>query len=800
MGRQRLAIIIAFVTIVGGIPAVGAEHLSVGYEDAPGVAPDEAPEDKSVDADAYDRGTKTECFASNGSSADEIQESRDADPFCGELRYQDDNELAQESPKDQTFLSDEIGTFDVRATRSYMLAHEARLIHQDEQVGACQPFCEDNLAGQLAWEAVHTAGSEAGLTDNAGDADDKEREDRLQIYGADIHTPTARYALQEAGTHEMDGWLIPGTTRSFVAFLEDGEGDPIGEDRLSTMVGDADLPQGAIPSICGWTPGRDFGGTGDAATCEVEFEFEGNREQRSDFKGGYNDKCASAGYVCGASAGGAWYANFDLLAPFATTDYVKWHWVVAPTLPECGVQEPGFQTETDTQQPFLAHDVDVYTPATALANSEDARNSPVVADTALEVGTTQAEEVLEDGTDALPDTPVDDPLPEDTPADEVSTSAFLKGDRVEPNAAPDANPLEDTSQSLLPDEDLTRSVDDPCEQLQGSETEDTIDPWVDLIDGETVEEATTGVQELAETETGVSSQTPGLYGDEAPSHDDDNHPGPEIYHTSGNVGMFTDKDDDGAYDTLPGDTVTFSGSKLDSAQIEEVGAYPMIWDVRVQETQDGFELDEGASGCQVNGIPLTKGAAQAGYGGETGLFQAVYLQEPTVVLDDASGEATPYVEGNNIYLFLSNSARTMYDSDTDTELDGQIDSVLAELSAYAKGQVGTAPDVVRPGDEFGRSSDYGPQCIEDTGGFSLELSFTHTCQVDCSGDTIVTGYTFEADRPEGTIGGGDLLPVFEPQNEGYDFGEGTHTWIDVDPFDNDSDRNADGSSAPPTGE
>jgi hypothetical protein len=39
MGRQKLAIIVAFVTVLGGIPAAGAEHLSVGYEDGVESAP-----------------------------------------------------------------------------------------------------------------------------------------------------------------------------------------------------------------------------------------------------------------------------------------------------------------------------------------------------------------------------------------------------------------------------------------------------------------------------------------------------------------------------------------------------------------------------------------------------------------------------------------------------------------------------------------------------------------------------------------------------------------------------------------
>ena len=57
-----------------------------------------------------------------------------------------------------------------------------------------------------------------------------------------------------------------------------------------------------------------------------------------------------------------------------------------------------------------------------------------------------------------------------------------------------------------------------------------------------------------------------------------------------------------------------------------------------------------------------------------------------------------------------------------------------------------------------RTSDYGPQCTEDTGGFSLETSFTHSWQEACEGDTIVTGYTFEVGNAAGALGGGDIFP------------------------------------------
>lgn len=803
MGSKQIAIVIAVVMIVGGIPAVGAEHLSVGYEDAWGVSPEEAPndEDRTVNASAHERGITTECFEANTSSADtgEIVNASEADPFCGDLVYHNDSSLRQESPQDQDFAVNtisgalDIGTFDVRTTRSYMLAHEARLIRNDLGVN-CQPFCEDNPAGtgQALWEAFHSTGETLGLTDGPEEASNQSRDDRTQLYGADVHTLTARYVLQQADLHEMNGWYIPGPTRSFVAFLHDDDGNPIGEKRLAESLGplkdDGTIPTDAVPSICGWTPDADFVSTGGTSACEVKFEYEGAHSSDADFKEGYEDKCKSPTYVCSAVSGGAWYANFDCictnfpvdLGEENIRDYIRWHWVVAPTLPECGSQEPGFLTETGTDIPYLAHDVDVYTNPFALQGVEDARSAPTVTGTTSSMAVEQSQNVLEE-------------LPgfEDTGGVPLPSSV-AKADRVEPNAQP-VGALADTSQSM-PEEhpngaDLFRELGDPCEQLTGSEDEDTIDPWVDLIDGEVVPEITGA--SISAFGTGASAPaSPGLYGNEDAQQDDDNHPGPDLYRTNGNVGLFTDKNDDGTYDAIAGDTLLFSESKTDGDTIEETGAYPMIWDVRIHETNEGFELDEGA-GCQIAGDGLTTGAKEAGFGPETALFQAVYLREPTVFVDQSTGDTIPYLEGDNVYLFLSQSAKAFREQGVDNHVTAEIDRVVSELS-----KLGSDPDVVVPGNTFGFTSDFGDQCPEPTGGFTLDMSFAHSCQLDCSDDTIVTGYTFELTKA--TLGGGSYVPVFSVNSQAFDFGAGTYAWTDVDPFDNDPDRQDDADASPPT--
>jgi hypothetical protein len=812
MGSKRLAVTIAIVTVLGGIPAVSAEHLSAGYEDAVGVEAQERA-GASVSDEEHQRGIDTDCFEANGTQAsqEKFQNASEADPFCGELVYHEDTNITQEAPEDQdhratseSALNRSVDVFDTQTTRSYMLAHEARLIRSD--VSPCTPFCSDTPTGQLAWEAVHKAGSEAQLTESPKDANSSERDDRFQLYGADVHTTTSGVLLQQtADTHEMNGWYVPGPTRSFVAFLEDNQDNPISDDRLETMVTElqkqGDLPQGAIPAVCGWTPDGDFSSTGGAYPCEIPFEYErqsSTGDGDADFKDGYNDKCKSPTYVCSQQSGGAWYANFDCLcSTFAATDYITFHWVVAPTLvQDCGAREPGFLTtpeETSTKYPYLAHDLDVFVNPTATNANEQPNSTPAIRDQALAVAGEQIGQASEDVDNVTEN--VTEPVP--GLQDGVSLPAqAAKSDRVEPNADP-VDGLEDTSQSLPSEHadgnELFRSLDD-CEELTADETEDTIDPWVDLIDGETIKQATSTDQVVytannghvgSATQTGFSV---GAYGNEDPDQDDDNHPGPDLYRTEGNVGLFTDKNDDGAYETVDGDTQTFSGTKTNSDEIESVGAYPMLWDIRLD---DNGNIDTEA-GCQISQTTLTKGAVDAGYGPETGLFQAVYLSESTVFVDATNQNVVDYPTGNNIYLFLSQSARDLYKPDTldANHVDAQIDEAIDEL----RSSVADGAAVQVPGDGFDYASDFQTQCDEDTGGFTLEFSFAHSCQLDCSGDTIVTGYAFELEDDQ--LGGGALLPTFPA--DGFEYGSGTYSWFDVDPFDNDPDRQDGNDDSPPT--
>jgi hypothetical protein len=256
--------------------------------------------------------------------------------------------------------------------------------------------------------------------------------------------------------------------------------------------------------------------------------------------------------------------------------------------------------------------------------------------------------------------------------------------------------------------------------------------------------------------------------------------------------MFTDKDDDGEYDPLPG------GEKYGSDDISSVGAYPMAWDMAL--TDEGEINTNG--GCQPSGeVPFPEAMASAGYGANTSLVEAIYLQEPTAFVDPVSGSQQLYPAGNNIYLVMSQSARVLYD---DTEfatnpVDERIDNLVADLAAYADTKNGEqdAPAVEVPGAAMELSTGFERQCNGDTGNFDSRLQFVHDCTTDCTGDTIATMYTFELTSPNGEISSDKLLPDFRPTGgDLFQFGQGQHTWYDVDPFDNNPDRNSDESSAP----
>jgi hypothetical protein len=747
-----------------------ASHFSVGTDDSAGVEPGES-DTPSVEQAAWKVGTAEDCDeAARELGAEPIQTALLADGFCSDLVYHEDvSELTVASKPDQD-LRESIGTFDVvRAERV-------------PGVGSCLPFCPTQPGGDIAWNYLHDVGAEAGFTHTSDEADQQAPEDREQRYGLDMRTGTPTGIVQqETDAWRMNGWMAPSAARTFVGFLHDEGGGPIDPSDLQGLVASTALATDTIPKVCGWTPHADFHSTETRGTCEITFEFVEPGTDSTGFRNGYDDECNSPTYVCGADAGEHWKA--DVLCQgcggHEQVDYFTWHWTVAPHPSACGgLQEPGFSFETpsNADHPYLAHDLDVYTPVT------DASARSFSPEGTRDYATGMAEESMDRA--GVPDVRVP-PLPGDRNGsvhdtlDEgedtlVNTSyRFVKSHRVEPNAGPMGD-LDDTSQTIR----LTR--DDICETLETDETEATMDPWVNIVDA------------------GAIGQGAGDYGNDNQSQDEHNDPSTGSHTTAGKVGMFADKNDDGTYDQIA------SGQKYQGDQVVAHGAYPMLWDVPL--TADASSIDT-TSGCEIEGRPFGQVAADAGYGPTTALAQAIFLREPTVFTDDVSGEVAPYPGGNNIYVLLGPGGRTAWDGEVHdggdaNAVSGRIDEFAEDLEAFVSETYGISKQeifVEEPGAVFNRGSDFSSQCGEATGGFSLELSFTHTCRVNCSGDTVATTYFYEVARSSGKIGGGSV-PVFTVNGDPHDFGQGVHQWYDVDPFDGDPDRNRAESARPPTGD
>jgi hypothetical protein len=220
------------------------------------------------------------------------------------------------------------------------------------------------------------------------------------------------------------------------------------------------------------------------------------------------------------------------------------------------------------------------------------------------------------------------------------------------------------------------------------------------------------------------------------------------------------------------------------------------------------------SGCQrtTDGLSFPQLMKDQGYGAETGLFQAVYLQEPAVVeqaLDTQQSQL--YENGNNIYLMTSQAAGHFWEGTNeidptgpgDSPIDNEIDKTLEALQDRALADDANADtlEIVVLGNDFNNENDYHCQYDEDTGGFESKYTFTHQCETGCEGDTVVTGYVFEAtlDVLGNTEDGATLEPLDTGSGQ-FAIGQGSHTWYDVDPFDGHADRNDDTDDSPPTEE
>jgi hypothetical protein len=823
----------AILLVVLGLPLAGASHLSVGASDAVGVSPDETPEDPSVPRAWHRVGIQDhdDCHdvdpRISEQTAGNLTQALAEHGFCGKLRYQPGTPLVRTSPSDQD-LRGPIGTFDAVFV-TYVGTH---------QLATCLPWCLQG--GDAFYRALHDAGRQVGLTPSGDQAPDDSG--GFQEYAVNIAVPNpTRIVQDEASPHPMNGWLFPVHDQTIVAFLHDRDQQPIDDRDLATIVAQNDLSDEAVPSVCGFTPDADIQPlNGPSSACEVDFRWIGEDDNLEGGSG--SGPCRSPAYVCGGvqehwqatvtcvaattrcgapardanptdpevqtplldtgwvstptapDAGipgdpsnpsnpspgpgggpGTWFESSDPpTAADSTTRYLRWHFVVAPAISDCnGIVDPGFHTGAHRPGlPYLAHDLDVFTPVAHA--DERTRGFTNVRDWTrafLRDAIGQSEEQTPEIGEAGGPTPL--------PGEEARRHV-AKDWLTEPNAPGDTS------------KDHVRvDRDNVCTRIQGTgETDETEDPWVDIVDSRV-------------TKTGPNA---GPYDNDRGDQSAGNRPGPGLFTTTGMTGVFADPDDDGDYEQAPPSGV-FS-------QIQETGAYPMFWDLWIDEQGD---LDEDA-GCEMDGEPLTSMMAEADYGPRTGLIQVVllregadwyYADEPTSLEHEnvagagflvGQGES-PGSPAPNAYLFMSQGLWRLHDQG-DGRVHDALDEVLDRLPVDDY-DLWPSTQMLEPPEE-GRS-DFHAQCHEGTGGFTSRWSFTHHCldrePADCTGDTVVTAYLYENRDRKGVLGG-STIPAFEPTGGAYEGFEGSqagHLWIDVDPLDNDPDRNTNDGS-PPTGE
>ncbi len=818
---MKAKIIVAVLLVTGTIPfiaapAANARHFSVGAEETVLVAPSESEGNPSVppDGDLFQAATSTQesdgddCFRPTGDldkAEQEALRSTEAEAACGLLVYNEGTGYEQVSPEDQTYHAQ---TTELRFDAVYTTT-----VSTYGGVSTCVPWCPAN-PGRTLYEGFHDTGSELGLTEDSEQANyDKDDSHIVNTY---LLVPHATLAASEAsGMYENNGWLFPVYDETIVAFLEErnqqtGEFESIGPDRLETLVEDekrdGDLDSRATAEVCLYSADQKITtGAADVSSCETSFEYIAEPDQDPDgpvYQGPYTNKCSSPTYSCGQAFGPYWQAqvvcsfglsicvdhdkvDFVAFAAFerdgydTTRDYDVWHYAVAPVQSACnGDQEPGFLLDSTKGAPFLAHDLDVYEPA----------GSPVGGDQAMPIedwqrafyDENQPGEFLRNSLFPVPVRTLGQT------ADPTGTfDEYSKATRVEPNAAGDTTQQVEVIERNLEDDPCIKLIQEDVFGDKPREVEHTTDPWVNVIDNDVTRDIVGDVAGI------------GLYGTDAPHQDADNRPGPATYFTSGYVGMFTDRNDDGDYDQADASEAL--------TEIQRVGAYPMYYDMWAEIDDNGDPQVDTDSGCTWSDDTGTLSAvmASAGYGPRTGLIQAVLINEPTVLINDATSDPFPFTDpGPKVFLFATQAIHTLsgdslatFNDGGDTTVEQQILDLLDTLPVDR-----TQADIIAA-NELGLSveqnSDFGDQCGTDTGGYSSDWRFAHDCNAfDCSGDTIATAYTFELTSD--TIGeGGKGIPFFQADGStNYEFGSGQHTWVDVDPFDNDPTRNHVEDAAP----
>jgi hypothetical protein len=542
-----------------------------------------------------------------------------------------------------------------------------------------------------------------------------------------------------------------------------------------------------VGKVCGYTPASDPSSSVSNDFCQIRFYYQepADREPNAKFDG-YDNKCNTPTYLC-ALEGGYWRSETVGIGPvwagLTQDDVTVLHYFVAANPNECPNTQPkAVDLDGDNGDiPYLAHDLDIYTPAT---NVDPGPN--VSAD-----GLTDYATAFQPGVPDVPGLP--EPVQEVTDTvDETiggSTEPVSKDRMVEPN---NGDPIDGVPENSRDEIEIKRDDPSDCAKLIDSESSDTRDPWVNLLDAQVVPGGTVSTSDASATVSPPNDLD--LYGTSEDDHDRANRPGPNLYRTTGKVGVFADKNDDGDYDQVPNGDGPYSAD-----EIQSTGAYPMMWDMHVE---DGTQEDPQAAGGGGCADPASPGDIDdAGYGPNTALVQAIYLKEPTTFVE-ANAEDPRTVEyplGNNIYVLANEAARTLWSHEEnfgpENTVDTKVDALVANLEDHVVDNYGADADslnVVQPGERVGLGSDFFAQCDEPTGGFTSQLSFAHACgeaAASCEGDTVATMYTFEVDGGlhGDTIGSEDLPPLRPDGTTVYDFDDGT--WYDVDPLDNDPGRN-----------
>lgn len=796
---RATALFIAAVLVLAGIPGVAGKHTSIGSEDVILADSEEDPGDPTVTEEDHQTGVSTDCVEIEPEDRHDeaaLDQARGSDAFCGELVYHEGTEFETLSAPDQQY-NGPIGHFDV--VRTWTPAVSPTVWSPIASEAKCVAWC--GPGGDALFYAVHDVGAQAGLTETGEEADRQEG-DRGREYGlASPAYPAAGDVVQDqTNAWRMNGWYhAQAVYEHFVGFLENDEGQPISQADLVDIVDShrdkfGDRP--VQPSVCGFTPDTDASTVlSQDGFCEVNFYYAENRGDQTSFQDGYDYRCGSPTYVCGAVQP-AWHAKIECWAYDPCTqsgsyydefDYTRWHWAVAPTQSECGGQQtPGmaFDTPTGADWAFLAHDLDVWTPPTELQNVDGTSGMDNVRDwagpsatdplwaagslfgqalgTVWETRDTVAEE-LPGGSELLPNPP-----------------ATQKPHRVEPNAKTGkfVGLAEDSQTIEIPRSGPNEDPSD-CDRFFNGVSTEVVDPWVNIVDTDTVAKG-------HESTFGTFARY-NLYGNNRADHQDDVNQGTNGYaYFNGKVGVFTDKFDNGGYRQPTNEDVW--------SQVYTYGAYPTLWDMRLDP--DGTPAEAGGCTMGFSETPLHQEMVDAHYGTHTGLVLAVYLEEPSALTDGQ--DHIPFPDGENIFLFESQAMHTLRQL--------QDDDVLAFENRILEG-LRSHPDVAGDADAryvtdvMDTDNAFAGQCDERSGGFTTAFSVLHQCETGCEGDTIVTGYMGESTHPDNELGSaGDEpgnIPKLQTEEGPFAFPSSIVTWTDVDPFDNNPDRNREESSSPP---